>query len=97
VLKPQIELKSIGRSETVMPIEQEYVSYLTALDAEINELLPRIDALGLRMKSVGAAVQSQVELLAAMKIAMRTLTAAQTDARRVLATGEERAHPRSLK
>lgn len=75
----------------------ERQSYLVAIDFQIDHLQQRIAALITRiedMKSIGATVHPQLELLAQMRITVKSLTVARVDALRILQTGEERARPR---
>lgn len=80
--------------------KDEYQIYLANLDAEIESLQKRINALLVcidDMKAIGTPVHAQVELLAMMRVMTRSLKFARSDATRVLETGESRSHPRTEK
>jgi hypothetical protein len=80
-----------------MPSKNAQEIYLSKLDAEIELLLQRSNALVAKiaeMTSVGITVHSQVELLGAMRVAMKSLATDRAEGLRVLETGENRTHPR---
>ena len=84
---------------TLVP-KDEHQTYLAKLEAEIESLQKRIDALSARidnMKSIGAPVHAQVELLALMRVMARSLKFAWSDATRMLETGESPSSPRTEK
>ena len=80
-----------------MTTTDEQRRYLIAIDFQIDQLQQRIAALIVRiedMKSIDATVHSQLELLATMRVTVKSLTVARAKALVPLETGEECAHPR---
>lgn len=80
-----------------MTTTDEQRRYLMATDFKIDQLQQRIAALIVRiedMKSIDATVHSQLELLATMRVTIKSLTVARAEAVKTLETGEDCAYPR---